>query len=106
LAYPGNRLPTFAGGYEATGHAATFPVGLPAFFIKAYSDPGDAIFDPFLGSGSTLVAAQLDGRAGYGCEISPGYVDVACRRLQKASGVVPVLATTGESHDFIDQLDQ
>lgn len=103
MAYPGNRLPTFAGSHEATGHTAAFPVGLPAFFIKAYSDPGDVIYDPFTGSGSTLVAAQQNGRAGYGCEISPGYVDVALRRLQKASGIVPVLVSTGLAHDFLDQ---
>jgi hypothetical protein len=82
-------------------HSAAFPVGLPAFFIKAYSDPGDIVYDPFLGSGSTLVAAQQNGRAGYGCEISPGYVDVALRRVQKATGVKPVLISTGEPYDFL-----
>jgi len=61
-------------------HSAAFPVGLPVFFIKAYSDPSDAIFDPFLGSGTTLIAAAKEGRVCYGVEISPGYCDIIRRR--------------------------
>ena len=86
LAYPGNRLPTFISSHDATGHAAAFPVGLPEFFCKAYSDPGDAVFDPFLGSGSTLIAADRSGRVGYGCEISPAYCDVAVTRWENFTG--------------------
>jgi DNA modification methylase len=56
MAYPGNRLPTFQS--EALGHPAAYPVGLPEFFIKAYTDLGDIVFDPFMGSGSTLMAAE------------------------------------------------
>ena len=86
MAYPGNRLPTFAASHEATGHAAAFPVGLPGFFIKAYSDVGDFIYDPFMGSGSTLIAAHRAGRVGLGVEISPSYCDVIVERWQRASG--------------------
>ena len=86
LAYPGNRLPTFASSHSATGHAAAFPVGLPEFFILAYTDPGDAVFDPFLGSGSTLMAAEKSDRVGIGLEISPGYVDVVIQRWQTFTG--------------------
>jgi DNA modification methylase len=86
LAYPGNRLPTFAASHEATGHAAAFPVGLPEFFCKAFSDPGDAVLDPFLGSGSSLIAADRSGRVGYGCEISPAYCDVAVTRWENFTG--------------------
>jgi DNA modification methylase len=86
LAYPGNRLPTFAGSHEATGHTAAFPVGLPEFFCKAFTDADDVVFDPFLGSGSTLIAATQTKRAGLGCEISPAYVDVAIIRWQNFTG--------------------
>ena len=72
MAYPGNRLPTFTSSHEALGHSAAFPVGLREFFIKAYSDQGDTVYDPFMGSGSTLIAAEKNGRIGYGTEISPG----------------------------------
>lgn len=102
LAYPGNRLPTFAGSHEATGHSAAFPVGLPEWFIKAYSDAGDNVFDPFMGSGSTLLAAHKQDRVAYGTELSPAYVDVICARFQRTTGIVPVLEATGEPHDFTD----
>lgn len=90
LAYPGNRLPTFAGSHEATGHTAAFPTGLPGFFVRAYSDEGDTVFDPFCGSGSTLIAAEREGRIGFGCEISPGYCDVIVARWERHSGQVAV----------------
>jgi DNA modification methylase len=108
LALPSNVLNFRHSGQSASDifkHEAAFPVKLPAWFIKAYSDPGDVIYDPFLGSGTTLVAAHQNERVGYGCEISPGYVDVTCRRLQKATGIRPVLASTGEAHDFLAEED-
>jgi site-specific DNA-methyltransferase (adenine-specific) len=84
LAYPGNRLPTFSGSHDAVGHAAAFPVGLPQFFINAYSDAGDLIYEPFCGSGSTIVAAQRTGRIGAGIEISPAYCAVILQRMADA----------------------
>ena len=82
------------------GHTAEFPVALPTFFLKAYTVQGDVILDPFLGSGTTLIAAHDGGRVGYGVEISPRYVDVACRRYQEHTGTKPTLEATGEPHDF------
>lgn len=86
LAYPGNRLPTFASSHQATGHAAAFPVGLPRFFCLAYTDENDLVFDPFSGSGSTIMAADVTKRDGAACDISPAYVDVAVRRWQNFTG--------------------
>lgn len=80
LAFPGNRLPTFAGSHDAVGHAASFPVGLPSFFIKAYSDEADIIYEPFSGSGSTLIACEQLNRKCYAMEISPAYVAVSIQR--------------------------
>lgn len=102
LAYPGNMLPTFSGSHAATGHTAAFPVGLPRFFVLAYTDAGDTVYDPFMGSGSTLLAADLEERTAYGMEISPGYVDVICRRFEQMTGTVPVLESTGQPHSFTD----
>jgi len=79
LAYPSNAI-KLGKNTTALGHGAAFPTGLPDFFIKAYSDPGDAIFDPFLGSGTTLIAAAQNKRTAFGCEISEGYCDVIRRR--------------------------
>jgi site-specific DNA-methyltransferase (adenine-specific)/site-specific DNA-methyltransferase (cytosine-N4-specific) len=86
LAYPGNRLPTFVTNKEACGHAAAFPVGLPSFFIRAYSDEGNSVFDPFLGSGTTLIAAEQLSRRCFGIEISCQYVDVCVMRWEKLTG--------------------
>lgn len=101
FAYPGNRLPTFVGTHEATGHSAAFPVGLPDFFIRAYTDPGDRIFDPFCGSGSTILAAEQTERIGYGMEISPAYCDIICARYQRHTGTLPVRDSSGEPVSFI-----
>jgi DNA modification methylase len=103
MAYPGNRLPTFAGSHEATGHGAAFPVGLPQFFVKAYTDEGDTVYDPFIGSGSTLLAAHKQNRIGYGMEISPAYCDIICARFQKATGIKPINEATGNEHDFLTE---
>ena len=79
MAYPSNVL-SFGKNREALGHSAAFPINLPSFFIKAYSDIGDVIFDPFMGSGTSLIAAANENRISYGMEISPGYCDVIRRR--------------------------
>ena len=86
MALPGNVL-NIATVSEHIAHSAVFPVGLPTFFIKAYSDPGDAIFDPFMGSGTTIIACEREDRVGYGCEISPGYCDVTVSRWETATGL-------------------
>jgi DNA modification methylase len=62
-------------------HPTTKPVELVARMIANSSRAGEIIYDPFLGSGSTLVAAHQLGRVGYGVEISPEYVAVALERL-------------------------
>ena len=72
-------------------HSAPFPRAIPEFFIKAFSDPGDTAFDPFLGSGTTMAAAALLGRVGYGIEISPAYCDVVIRRMQNLIPDTPVI---------------
>jgi DNA modification methylase len=77
-------------------HSAPFPRALVEFFVKAYSDPGDLLFDPFLGSGTTIAAAHVLGRVGYGCEISPAYCDVILRRIENLTETEPVLAESGE----------
>jgi DNA modification methylase len=84
LAYPSNAL-SLGKNREALGHGAAFPVSLPDFFIKAYTDPGDIVFDPFMGSGTTLVAAHALDRVGYGMEISPAYCDIIVHRWESVS---------------------
>jgi DNA modification methylase len=85
LAYPSNVL-SLGKNREALGHSAAFPVALPEFFLMAFSDKGDVVFDPFMGSGSTLIAAELHKRRAYGTEISPAYCDIIINRWQLHTG--------------------
>ena len=71
-------------------HPAVFPVALPEFVIEAYSDENDLVFDPFGGSGTTLLASQRTGRQGRAVEIAPEYVDVAIQRFQQNYPDIPV----------------
>jgi len=63
------------------GHPSPFPVELPKRCIKLFSFIGDTVLDPFLGSGSTLIACLETGRAGIGVEVSQKYCDLAVKRL-------------------------
>jgi len=64
-------------------HAAAFPVALPDFFIRAYSDTSDVWLDPFLGSGTTIIAAHNNERRGLGIEKLEKYCSVILERLSQ-----------------------
>ena len=64
-------------------HVAAYPEELVAFFIKAYSAPGDTVLDPFLGSGTTLKVAQSMGRKGVGFEVHEDYAELIHRRVSE-----------------------
>jgi len=83
-------------------HPAVFPVALPEFVIEAYTDAGDRVFDPFGGSGTTMLAAERTGRICRSVEIAPEYVDVAIKRFgQNHPGVPVTLLRTGQSFDEV-----
>jgi DNA modification methylase len=83
-------------------HPAVFPVALPEFVIEAYSDAGDIVFEPFGGSGTTMLAAERTGRVCRSVEIAPEYVDVAIKRFQQNHPGVPVrLIATGQSFEQV-----
>jgi len=60
---------------------------LPKRCIKLFSYVNDIIFDPFVGSGSTLIAASLNKRKGIGVEIDKNYCDIAVNRLKKETNI-------------------
>jgi site-specific DNA-methyltransferase (adenine-specific) len=64
-----------------TGHPAPFPVEFAEWFIRAYSNPGEVVYDPFGGAGTTAVAAQKNGRRWLLTEIHKEYVDLAQKRI-------------------------
>ncbi len=84
MARPSNVLEVAAASEKE--HSAAYPVGLPEFFIKAFSDSGDVVFDPFMGSGTTLIAAEKTKRRGYGTELSQRYTQVTITRWEKLTG--------------------
>lgn len=79
-----NGLWTFPGeSKKKVGHPAPFPVELPKRCIKLFSFVGDTVLDPFLGSGSTLIACALLNRKGIGVEIDQDYCRLTKIRLEK-----------------------
>ena len=92
-ALPSNVLDVWNGEPGET-HSAAFPVGLPDFFIRAYSDPADVWLDPFLGSGTVIVAAHQNERRGLGIELLEKYVSVTLERLAELTQVDPRLLAT------------
>jgi site-specific DNA-methyltransferase (adenine-specific) len=79
-----NGLWTFNGEKKTKiGHPAPFPVELPLRCMKLFSFVGDTVIDPFMGSGSTLVAASLCNRRGIGIEIDPHYCRIASGRIER-----------------------
>ena len=76
---------------KSEDHPTTKPVQLVAYFISNVSDGSDSVLDPFLGSGTTLIAAEQLGRKCYGMEISPQYCDVIVKRWETLTGKKAVL---------------
>ena len=67
------------------------------------SAPGQPVYDPFLGSGTTMIAAEMEGRACLGIELAPEYVDVIVRRWQDFTGEKATLESDGKTFDEIAQ---
>lgn len=82
-------------------HPAPFPVVLPEGFIGYMADRGAVVFDPFAGSGSTIIAAHRSRRRGIGVELAPAYCDVIAERYQRVTEQLPVLERTGKPVDFL-----
>lgn len=93
IALPSNvlKIPVGNMGGDVNTHSATYPIALPEFFIKAFSDEGDRIYDPFCGSGTTLVAAHKHGRIGLGMEISEKYCNLILTRMEQLTGEEAIL---------------
>ncbi len=86
---------------ELTGHSTQKPVELMRRPLLNHTRLGEACYDPFLGSGSTLIAAEACGRICYGMEIDPRYIDVAVLRWQRFTGKQAVLDGDRRSFDEI-----
>jgi len=82
-------------------HPTVKPVAMVADAILDCSARGNLVLDGFLGSGSTLIAAERVRRVCYGIELNPAYVDVAIRRWQKMTGERAINTRSGEYFDNI-----
>lgn len=79
-------------------HPARFPVELPETYILACSDPNQIIYEPFCGSGTTLIACEKTKRECYGMEIDPHYCDIIIERWEKFTGQKALLAQSREEN--------
>ena len=82
LVYPNNVL-HMATESSNKSHSAVFPVSLPSWFIRLFTKEGDVVLDPFIGSGTTAVAAATLGRRFVGIDTNPEYVKLAYERLHE-----------------------
>lgn len=79
-------------------HPAVMALGLASLLIEAYSDPGEIVYEPFGGAGTTLLAAEQAGRRAMTVELSPRYVDLIVQRfVAEVPGAATVLDRTGET---------
>ncbi len=83
---------------DLESHPTVKPVALIADAILDCTRKGALVLDPFLGSGSTLVAAEQTGRHGFGMELDPRYCDVILERMCQASDLEPVHAESGRTY--------
>ncbi len=83
---------------ERTGHGTQKPVECMRRPIENNSSPGQAVYEPFSGSGTTIIAAEQTGRACHAIEINPVYVDVAVKRWMDYTGKYAILESTGQKY--------
>lgn len=82
-------------------HPTIKPVAMIEEILRDCSRPGEIVLDPFLGSGTTILAAHRSRRIGYGMELDPLYADVIVRRLKRIAGLEARLAVTGETFEEV-----
>lgn len=92
-----------ASGHDASVHGAVFPLKVAAHYVSGLSPSGSSIYDAFLGTGTTLIAAEQLGRKCYGMELSPQYCDVIVKRWQTLTGKQAVRESDGITFDQAGQ---
>ena len=82
-------------------HPAAFPVSIACIVIETYSDTGNIVFEPFSGTGTTIIACEKEARVARAVELDPRYMDIAIRRWQEFTGKRAVLEATGQTFDEV-----
>ena len=83
---------------EKTIHPCQFPVELVERLVLSMTDNDDAVLDPYMGVGSSVIAALMHGRRAYGCDNVPEYVDIARQRVRPTAGRPAPHAPHGQAH--------
>ena len=104
LVYPTNVI-HMATECSNRNHSAAFPIDLPKWFIKLFTQPDDLVLDPFVGSGTTALAAIQLGRRYSGIDLSPEYVEMSRNRLADAQLRLPTIGEKRESYQASDGTD-
>lgn len=86
---------------QIEAHPTPKPIPLVADAIRDVTNRGQIVFDGFMGSGTTVLAAERTGRIAYGIDIDPGYVDVTIQRWQNMTKREAVLEETGETFEQV-----
>ena len=102
LVYPTNVI-HMATECSNRNHSAVFPVDLPKWFIKLFTQPGDTILDPFMGSGTTSVAAIQLGCNYIGIDINPEYVETSRARVANTQIQLPNIAEEQDGYQTQDE---
>ena len=102
LVYPTNVI-HMATECSNRNHSAVFPVELPKWFIKLFTQPGDTILDPFMGSGTTSVAAIQLGCNYIGIDINPEYVETSRARVANTQIQLPNIAEEQDGYQTQDE---
>jgi len=89
-----------------TGHSTQKPIECMQKPIENNSSPGQAVYEPFSGSGTTIIAGETTGRHIYAIELSPAYVDVAVTRWQNFTGQKAIHEATGKTFDEMNNVPQ
>jgi site-specific DNA-methyltransferase (adenine-specific) len=104
LVYPTNVI-HMATECSNRNHSAAFPIDLPKWFIKLFTQPEDLVLDPFVGSGTTALAAIQLGRRYSGIDLSPEYVEMSRNRLADAQLRLPTIGEKRERYQASDGTD-
>lgn len=86
-------------------HMTSKPVEIFARPMRWHLKPGEVAYEPFNGSGSQIIAAEMEARTCYAMELQPQYVDAACRRFEDFTGTLPISDATGQPVSFKAEID-
>ena len=88
---------------KSVNHPAMFPVALCEHMYRSYAKAGDWIFEPFSGSGTSIIACEKMGTHCAAMELAPEYTDIAIKRWQDFTGKQAVLDSTSQTFDEVSR---